>query len=96
MSNKVRFKILLALFNSNFTVNNKRLGLHSHSFSELRNIIGVKAPDLEYHLKILSDVRLVEKSSKPRGYYHITKDGKGILKMFGVNPELVRSASKNM
>lgn len=94
LANKIRLKILLALFNSDvFKV--KKLG-SSHSFRELSNIVGVDGSDLHYHLSIMVSSDLIEKIGKSKGIYHITGDGKSILKMFGVDSKLVNKEGKKI
>jgi len=90
IANKIRFKILLALFNSdNFRIGSEKLGVNSHNSNELTKIVSIPANDLDYHLKILIKSNLVEKLKDNRGYYHITENGGKILKEFGITQKLV-------
>jgi len=93
LANEIRFKIVLALFNSDII---KKLGKHSCSFDELKNIVDTKSPDLSYHLELLMKGDLIEKVEDVRGYYHISDDGKSILEMFDVTPELVKKLGKEI
>lgn len=95
LANGVRLKILLALFNSD-VFKFKKLGVNSHSFSELSNIVGVGGSDLSYHLDIMTSSNLINKFEKKKGFYHITEEGKDILKMFGVDSELVNEEGKKI
>jgi len=90
LANSIRFKILLALFNSDVKIDNTKIGTHSHSFGDLQKIVNIKKPDLGYHLNIMNSSNLIEKDKKIKGIYHISKEGKEILKKFGVSRKLVR------
>jgi DNA-binding transcriptional ArsR family regulator len=96
LSNPIRFRILLDLFNSNIVVNRQKMGLHSRSLNELEEIIGISPSDLHYHLSILSDAKLVQKMEEHKGYYHITHEGKDILRMFGINVKLIKGLIEEM
>lgn len=97
LANETRFKILLALFNSDaFRINGKKLGSHSHSLTELKEIINIPSNDLIYHLNLMSESTLVEKNKNQKGFYHITVDGKKILRKFGVTSKLVKEEGRKL
>lgn len=96
LSSEIRFKILVTLFNSDIIINNKKLGIHSCSFGQLKEVVGVKGPDLDYHLDIMVKSKLAEKLKEHKGYYHITPEGKNILRMFGINSKLVKKLAKRI
>jgi DNA-binding transcriptional ArsR family regulator len=93
INNPIRFRILLALFNSELSVNGMKVVSHSHTFTELNSLISVSGEDLDYHLKILKSGDLVEKDEK---YYHISKQGKNILNKFKINEQLVKKLGKEL
>jgi len=96
LANLVRFKILLALFNSEVEIKGKKLGSHSHTFSEIQQIVDVKGPDLNYHLGIMKNSDLIEKDKKMKGVYHASKKGIKTLELFGVNKELVKTVGSKI
>lgn len=96
LSDETRFKILLALFNSDIKINRVKIGLHSHSFEELENIVDINSTDLRYHLRMLTEAKLAEHVKEHKEYYHITKNGKRVLEMFGVNSCLVKEMGKKI
>jgi RIO-like serine/threonine protein kinase len=96
LANRIRFKVLLALFSSNVKINNTKVGTSSYSFDELQKIVEVPKNDLGYHLDVMVTTRLVEKDKKLRGVYHITSEGKDILKMFGLSEKEVKKVGKEV
>ena len=94
LSNEYRLKILLALFNSEFEVNGKRVGSHSHTIEEIKNIVG--GQEVSYHLQLLENSNLVEKDSKIDDLFHITEQGKKALKEFGISDKIVENAAKQI
>ncbi len=93
LANEIRFKLVLALFNSDMRVGSQKIGSNSHTFTELSSIVNVEGPDLNYHISILKSSNLIEKDKK---VYHITDTGKNVLKMFGVNSTMVRAEIKKL
>ena len=95
LKEEIRFKLVLALFNSEVSVKGLKIGSASHSFNELKEITGASSStDLSYHLKLLVSSDLIEKDKNKRGIYHITSDGKNILKKFGISKKLVQELAK--
>ena len=97
LSNKVRLKILLALFNSEvFSLNKKKLGTHSHTKSQLKKIVEIERDALDYHLNLLIDTHLVDRDKKYDEYFHITEDGKQVLKEFGATKKLIQETGSKI
>jgi len=97
VSNENRFSILLALFTSSVL----KLGKHSHTFTELGNVVSLNNQDLSYHLKSLRNVKLIEKKEYPEEngkstYYSISKEGKDLLKSMGITSKIIKNTKKKV
>ncbi|MFH0752296.1 MAG: helix-turn-helix domain-containing protein [archaeon] len=97
VSNEHRFNILLALLASSTL----KLGKHSHTFTELKEILNLSNPDLSYHLNSLRGVGLITKKeyTEKKGkvsYYSISSVGKDMLKSLGLTSKQVWEAKQKV
>ena len=94
ISNEKRFNILLALLTSSIM----GLGKHSHTFTQLQNIMDMKSNKLSYHIIALNKAGLITKkdwteNDKKVTYYNISKKGKSLLKTTGLTPDKIKKAA---
>lgn len=97
VSNETRFNILLALFTSSTL----KLGKHSHTFTELKEILDISNPDLGYHLNSLKSGGLITKKEYPEekhkvSYYSISPEGKKLLKSLGISSRQIKEAKSKI
>lgn len=91
MTNKIRFYILVSLFNSDVL----KIG-HSLTFGQLREITNCERNDLAYHIKILKNAKLLEKGKENSRFYSITDEGKELLKEAGFTKTKIKEMSKEI
>jgi DNA-binding HxlR family transcriptional regulator len=97
LSHEIRFKILTSLYCSDVL----GYGKHSQTFTDLMNVLGISNPDLAYHLNLLMKTELIEKKDYPKGqiktsYYHITGEGKRVMKITGLSENQIREIGKKV
>jgi DNA-binding HxlR family transcriptional regulator len=95
VSNRIRFLILVALYNSQVF----KYG-HSQTFSELKDVLDVSNSDLGYHINLLLKSRLVIKKEVcssgdvKHTYYNLSKEGKRLLNLFGLTEKRIKGIGK--
>ncbi|MEE9525677.1 MAG: helix-turn-helix domain-containing protein [Candidatus Woesearchaeota archaeon] len=92
LSNKIRLKIVLAIFNTEV------LGIgNSLKKNEINKLIKIERHALKYHLDILKDTGMIKKRKYKDGFYfQTTPRCIETLKMLGINNQGVKHLSKEL
>lgn len=91
VSNRIRFLILVALYNSHVL----KYG-NSQTFTELQEVLNLSSSDLTYHLNLLNETKLITRNKDKNEHYNISEEGIRLMGVFGLSESRIKAIGKDM